>query len=71
MTTEGTGERSGSEHVVGREKPDFEEGEVAGRRKSGVFTCFTDGAINYFDDTSWQTTVACWRCGALNDTQAR
>jgi hypothetical protein len=43
---------------VGKEK---EEGEVAGRGRSVLWTCYNDGAGNYYDPSwSW---ITCWRCG--------
>lgn len=46
---------------VGKEK---EESEVSGRQ-STLWTCYNDGAVNYYDP-SWEW-ITCWRCGVSSN----
>jgi hypothetical protein len=62
MADEKTGKKPEKEGGTGAEKTD--SGEVGGRSRQLLYTCFNDGAGNYVS-SNW-TWFTCWRCGALN-----
>jgi hypothetical protein len=65
MAEDNTGEKPEKRYVMGKEKLDPETSEAGGRSGQKLYSCWNDGALNYFNG-SW-SGYTCWRCGAHND----
>lgn len=54
------------EAPVGAKEPSANTSEAGGRGTGFLYTCYQDGAGNYFDRPYGRFT--CWRCGSVNYT---
>ena len=65
MADEKKGKKPDKQGGTGTEKGG-DSGEIGGRSRLLLYTCWSDGAGNYVQP-SWDW-FTCWRCGALNYT---